>query len=93
MEEGFIFKGNGPVQEIEVFTTPSGKEIITIICEFGGPYPQFVPIRVFGALTELAKNLKKGTQVKVTGRLEGRRWKDRVFGDNVAETLEIIENS
>jgi len=88
---GFTFTGTGRVIRTDTFTAKSGKDIVTLIVECdGGKFTEIVPIKVWGGLAEKSKELKPGTIVAVSGRLGGRDWKGKVFGDNVAESVEVV---
>jgi single-stranded DNA-binding protein len=49
-----------------------------------------VPIKVFGRLAEQASAWKPGTVLSVSGRLGGRDWQGKVYGDNVANSIEVV---
>jgi hypothetical protein len=87
-DTGFTFTGRGLFIRADKFVTKAGKDIITLILEVDGRFPQKVPIKVFGRLAETAGSLKPGEIVEVTGRLGGRDWNGKVYGDIVAETVE-----
>ena len=55
-----------------------------------GQYPQLVPIKVFGRLAEQASAWKTGSVLSVSGRLGGRDWQGKVYGDIVANTVEVV---
>jgi len=90
-DTGFTFTGRGRFVRADRFTAKSGKDIVTLILEVDGKYPQVVPIKVFGRLAEMAGSFKAGELVEVTGRLGGRDWNGKVYGDNVAETVEAAQ--
>ena len=87
---GFTFTGIGKLARVDRFTTKNGKEILTLIFEVGGQYPQTVPIKAFGRMAEMAAGWKPGTVLTVSGRLGGRDWQGKVFADNVAEVVEVV---
>ena len=87
---GFIFEGEGTLRRIDSFVSKSGKTILTLICETQGQYPQLVPIKVFGRLVEQASSWKPGSVLSVSGRLGGRDWQGKVYGDIVANTVEVV---
>jgi single-stranded DNA-binding protein len=86
----FTFQGQGTLSRIDTFTSKAGKTILTLIFETQGQYPQLVPIKVFGRLAEQAASWKPGTVLSVSGRLGGRDWQGKVYGDNVANTIEVV---
>ena len=86
----FTFQGQGTLKRIDTFVSKAGKSILTLIFEIQGQYPQLIPIKVFGRLAEQASAWKPGAILSVTGRLGGRDWNGKVYGDNVATSIEII---
>jgi single-stranded DNA-binding protein len=86
----FTFQGQGTLQRIDTFVSKAGKTILTLICETQGQYPQLVPIKVFGRLAEQAANWKPGSVLSVSGRLGGRDWQGKVYGDIVANTVQVV---
>jgi single-stranded DNA-binding protein len=88
--EGFKFDGRGKLARIDTFTTKGGKQILTLIFEQGGQYPQVIPIKVFGRLAEEASSWKPGTILEITGRLGGREWQGKCYGEAVAESVEVV---
>jgi single-stranded DNA-binding protein len=86
----FTFQGQGTLKRVDTFVSKAGKSIITLVFETEGQYPQLVPIKVFGRLAEQADDWKPGMVLAVSGRLGGRDWNGKVYGDNVANTVEIV---
>ncbi len=86
----FTFQGRGTLKRVDTFVSKAGKSILTLIFETEGQYPQLVPIKVFGRLAEQAGAWKPGQVLAVTGRLGGRDWNGKVYGDNVATNIEVI---
>ena len=86
----FTFQGQGTLQRIDTFESKAGKTIQTLICETLGQYPQLVPIKVFGRLAEQASAWKPGSVLSLSGRRGGRDWQGKVFGDIVANTVEVV---
>ena len=86
----FTFQGQGTLQRIDTFVSKAGKTILTLICETQGQYPQLVPIKVFGRLAEQASAWKPGSVLSVSGRLGGRDWQGKVYGDIVANPVEVV---
>jgi single-stranded DNA-binding protein len=89
----FTFQGTGKLDRIDSFVSKAGKTILTLVFATGGQYPQMVPIKVFGRLAEQAGDWKPGDILEITGRLGGRDWNGKVYGDNVANTVEVISAS
>jgi hypothetical protein len=88
---GFTFEGRGRVLRTDSFTSKAGKEIVTLIVECdGGKFTEIIPLKVWGRLADMARTLKPGSMVTVSGRLGGRDWNGKVFGDNVAEVVEVV---
>jgi single-stranded DNA-binding protein len=86
----FTFQGQGTLKRVDTFVSKAGKSIITLVFETQGQYPQLIPIKVFGRLAEQAAGWKPGMVLAVTGRLGGRDWNGKVYGDNVANTVEVV---
>jgi single-stranded DNA-binding protein len=91
--DDFTFQGQGTLKRIDTFVSKAGKSILTLIFEIQGQYPQLIPIKVFGRLAEQASAWKPGSVLSVTGRLGGRDWNGKVYGDNVATSIEIVSDS
>lgn len=91
--EEFTFQGQGTLKRIDTFVSKAGKSILTLIFEIQGQYPQLIPIKVFGRLAEQASAWKPGAILSVTGRLGGRDWNGKVYGDNVATSIEIVSGA
>jgi single-stranded DNA-binding protein len=89
----FTFQGQGTLKRIDTFVSKAGKSILTLVFETQGQYPQMVPIKVFGRLAEQAASWKPGSILAVSGRLGGRDWNGKVYGDNVANSIEVISAS
>jgi single-stranded DNA-binding protein len=86
----FSFQGQGTLKRIDTFVSKAGKSILTLVFEIQGQYPQMIPIKVFGRLAEQASEWKPGMVLAVSGRLGGRDWNGKVYGDNVANTIEVV---
>ena len=86
----FTFQGQGTLKRIDTFVSKAGKSILTLVFEIEGQYPQLIPIKVFGRLAEQASAWKPGVVLAVTGRLGGRDWNGKVYGDNVATSVDIV---
>ena len=91
--DDFTFQGQGTLKRIDTFVSKAGKSILTLIFETEGQYPQLIPIKVFGRLAEQAPSLKPGSVLAVTGRLGGRDWNGKVYGDNVATSIEVVSGA
>jgi len=89
MRDGFSFQGAGRVHRLDVAVTKTGKEIVTVVVSVEGKYPQLVPVKVFGDTEDAARKLRVGDHVTVNGRLGGRDWQGRIFGDIVGETIVV----
>jgi single-stranded DNA-binding protein len=88
--DDFTFQGQGTLKRIDTFISKAGKSILTLVFEIQGQYPQLIPIKVFGRLAEQAAAWKPGSVLSVTGRLGGRDWNGKVYGDNVATSIEVV---
>jgi single-stranded DNA-binding protein len=90
MSDGFTFQGQGILQRVDSFTSKAGKPVVTLIFEIKGQYPQLIPIKVFGRLAERASSWKPGAVLSVNGRLGGRDWNGKVYGDIIANSVEVV---
>jgi hypothetical protein len=88
--DDFTFRGQGTLKRVDTFVSKAGKSILTLVFETGGQYPQLIPIKVFGRLAEQASSWKPGTVLAVSGRLGGRDWNGKIYGDNVATSVEVV---
>jgi single-stranded DNA-binding protein len=86
----FTFEGQGTLLRIDTFVSKAGKNILTLVLETKGQYPQLVPIKVFGRLAEQAAAWKPGAVLFIRGRLGGRDWQGKVYGDNVANSVDVV---
>ena len=88
------FDLTGTLNRIDSFETKTGKTILTLILdvEKDSKYPQIVPCKIFGRMVDMASDWKPGDILEVTGRLGGRDWNGRVFGDIVAESVEVVHD-
>jgi hypothetical protein len=78
------------LDRIDRFETKTGKTILTLILDVEGKFPQKVPVKLFGRLAEEFGTCAPGTTLAITGRLGGRDWNGKVYGDNVADTIEVV---
>jgi single-stranded DNA-binding protein len=92
MSDDFTFQGQGTLLRVDTFVSKAGKPILTLIFETKGQYPQLIPIKVFGRLAEQASAWKPGMVLSVNGRLGGRDWQGKVYGDIVANTVEVVDS-
>jgi hypothetical protein len=88
--DDFTFQGQGTLKRIDTFVSKAGKSILTLVFETEGQYPQLIPIKVFGRLAEQAAAWKPGMVLAVAGRLGGRDWNGKVYGDNVAISVDVV---
>jgi single-stranded DNA-binding protein len=93
MSDDFTFQGQGSLLRIETFTSKAGKPVLTLIFETKGQYPQLIPIKAFGRLAERAAAWKPGMVLAVNGRLGGRDWQGRVYGDIIANSIEVVSEA
>lgn len=89
-QDDFTFQGQGKLKRIDTFVSKAGKPILTLIFETEGQYPQLIPIKVFGRLADEAPAWKPGSVLSVTGRLGGRDWNGKVYGDSVAIHIDVV---
>jgi hypothetical protein len=85
------FEVVGEIASFEVFVTKGGKEIVTMVLEVPGKWPQYVPVKLFGGLASKWQGEGKGHIVKVAGKLGGREWKGKYFGENVAMNVTMVK--
>jgi single-stranded DNA-binding protein len=90
MREGFQFQGTGKLARIDRFTSKAGKQILTLIFHQDGQWPQWIPIKVFGRLADMASEWNVGDVLEVSGELGGRDWNGKVYGDATARTVEVV---
>jgi single-stranded DNA-binding protein len=84
------FKIEGKFLRIDVRET-KGKEYKTLILDVeGGSYPQVVPIRLWGRTVEESKQWRPGDVLLVKGKLGGRDWAGKVYGDNSADSVQVV---
>lgn len=88
--EDFTFQGQGKLKRIDTFVSKAGKPVLTLIFEIEGQYPQLIPIKVFGRLAEEASAWTPGSILSVTGRLGGRDWNGKVYGDSIATHVDVV---
>ncbi len=89
-KSGFTFEGSGRLDRIDIYHARSGKDIVTLVLQVEGTYPQLVPVKCFGRLGDEARDLTVGDVVEVSGHLGGRDSNGRVWGDIVGERLEVV---
>jgi len=89
-KSGFTFEGSGRLARIDTYTTKAGKDIVTMVLQVEGSYPQLVPIKCFGRLADEARDLTVGDIVEVAGRLGGRDWNGKVYADIVGERIDVV---
>ena len=91
MSDDFTFQGQGTLLRVDSFVSKAGKTVVTLIFETKGQYPQLIPIKVFGRLAEQASAWKPGAILAVNGRLGGRDWQGKVYGDIIANSVQVVE--
>jgi single-stranded DNA-binding protein len=91
--DGFEFSGQGELQRIDKFVSKAGKNILTLIIDVPGQYPQLVPVKVFGRLADSSDQWQPGDKLQISGRLGGRDWNGKVFPDIVATMVEVVSSS
>lgn len=88
-QDMFTFTGTGTLKRIDTFTTKAGKSILTLIFETDGQYPQTIPIKVFGRLADEAPDWTPGSLLSIRGRLGGREWNGKVYGEMIATRVDV----
>lgn len=81
------------VLRVESSASKANKVFRTLITEADGKWKQVIPFKVFGHVAEVVGELDPGSMVKISGRLGGREWNGRVFGEMVAESIELLEQA
>ena len=84
---GFEFRGKGIFKSATTYVAKSGKGIVTIVLEVPGQYPELVPIKLLGTLAQDVEKLKPGMIVEAHGRVGGKEWNGKVFGENAASYI------
>jgi single-stranded DNA-binding protein len=84
------FDYTGKLTRIDAFATKNGKQILTLVFEEPGQWPQWIAVKVFGRLAEQAADWKPGAVLDITGRLGGREYNGKIYPENVAESVEVI---
>lgn len=84
------FEITARIDRVDSFTSKAGKEIITVVLQTEGSYPQLVPIKFFGRMAEEAKQYAKGDAVEITGELGGREYNGRVYGENIGRAIDRV---
>lgn len=90
--DGFEFSGQGKLTRVDTFVSKAGKNILTLIIDVPGQYPQLVPIKVFGRLADGAGDWQEGDTLSISGRLGGRDWNGKVYPDIVATMVEVVSS-
>jgi single-stranded DNA-binding protein len=86
------FELEGIVRKVEKFVSKAGKEIITLIVDVDGQYPQTIPVKCFGRLAGQSSGWKPGATLEITGRLGGRMWQDKCYPDVIADSVEVKQS-
>lgn len=89
----FKFQGSGVLARIDTIETKN-KPITVLILDTDpdreSRYPQLVPIKVFGELAQEAQDWAPGTVLKIWGKVGGREWGGKVYGDITADKVEVV---
>jgi len=87
------FEIEGKFQRIDV-REAKGREYKTLILDVeGGNYPQVVPFRLWGRTNEESASWRPGDVLLVKGKLGGRSWNDKVYGENSADSVEVVSKA
>jgi hypothetical protein len=78
------------LDRIDTFNAKSGKVYRTLILVTEGQYPQTIPIKLLGRCADSTPDYPAGTVLRIEGRLGGRDVNGRCYGDNVADTIEVV---
>jgi len=77
----FTFQGQGTLQRIDTFVSKAGKTILTLICETQGSTRNWCPSRCSDD-SPSSVCLEAGSVLSVSGRLGGRDWQGKVYGES-----------
>ena len=86
----FTFTGTGTLKRVDTFVSKAGKSMLTLIIEVEGQYPQLIPCKIFGRLVEDSAAWTPGSVLAVRGRLGGRDWQGKVYGDITATRVDVV---
>ena len=96
------FEGNSNSVELDGFickppifrTTPSGREIADVLLAVNRSYSKsdYIPCIVWGRNARYCSNLKVGTQIKIDGRIQSRKYQKR-YDSGEVETKVAYEVS
>ena len=89
--DGSSFTLRGTLRRIDSIPTKTGNDILVLIVDVDGQYPQVVPVKVFGRTCDDARNLETGARVEITGRLGGREWNGKIYPDIIALHVHQVE--
>lgn len=92
MIHGFTFSGSGILKRVDAYQTKAGGYIYTLILETHDRWAPLTPIKLVGNLALRVQEFKIGAPLAFTGVVGGRDFKDKVYGDNVASTIEVLES-
>lgn len=84
------FEIEGKFNRIDTRDGKGGKVFLTLVLDVEGNYPQIVPFRLWGRTVEEAKDWRPGDVLRIKGKLGGREWNGKVFGDNSADSVEVV---
>jgi hypothetical protein len=84
------FRLTAKLDRIDTFTAKSGKVYRTLILVTEGQYSQTIPVKLLGRTAENTPDYPAGTLLHIEGRLGGRDVNGRCYGDNVADTIEVV---
>lgn len=90
MTREFKFKGQGTLISVESFDTKKGGKIYTLVLEADDKFARFVPVKLFGRIAERIAEFNNGDVIAITGKLGGREWNGKYYGDIVADTAEVV---
>lgn len=84
------FEIEGKFLRIDTREGKGGKVFETLVIEVDGKYQQFVPFRLWGHSANTAKTLHQGDVLRIKGKLGGREWQGKVYGENSADSIEVV---
>ena len=84
------FDLDGTLNRIDTRQANNGKTYYTLIVETGGQYSKTIPVALFGKAAERIDELHPGDVLSISGRLGGREWQGKCYGENVGLSVEIV---
>jgi single-stranded DNA-binding protein len=87
------FDLDGTLKRIDTRQANNGKTYYTLIVETGGQYSKTIPVALFGKAAEMVDELSPGDVLSISGRLGGREWQNKCFGENVGLSVDVVSKA